>query len=220
MNKSLRILLLGIVLLSACTYPLKINQETADKLSQGQIPIHLARTLPTPFEIRIIAHHLIIMGGIEDEEGIFDLTGDKWVQKYDLVDPAAHVQQIVNRDLPLKLPNAIIYTHETPLTNTNLDYLNRQFIKGLVLEFQTTEWELAQLPFSLRNVGLSYSADARLIQLGEDPQVLGNSHCRIRLKGRWTLKQLQANNGELLKEKLNTVAQRCAHDFLKAFKTS
>lgn len=212
------LILMIFLIITGCMHPLGLDKNTVQQLSEGQTPIHLAHQIGSPFEIHIIAHHLIIIGGIEDEKAVFDLTGEDWVKQYQLIDPVIQIQNCVYEELPLKIPHAIIYQYDKPLISTDLDDLTHQFNKGLVLEFKTTEWELTQLPFSLRNVGLYYSAEARLIQLGEQPKVLGSTLCQIKLKGRWTLQELQADDGTLLKEKLNLVAEQCASQFLKGFK--
>lgn len=139
-----------------------------------------------------------------------------------LDDPAGRVRErFVDRTM-----ESLRSSPERFLSTDEVGELKATLRSGVVLDFRTLEWAVVAapkfIPFTAEHYQVSYMVRARLVRL-EDPKVVWQATCASQgrdAKAKWTMEELTANEGVLLKEKLAEAAEACADELTAKFQGS
>lgn len=146
-----------------------------------------------------------------------DAIGQKMVRDYSLPDPALRVKQRFVSALAARLGFLNVHDVPEPVASDDLAGLKKTFVRGVVIDFQTENWDVSEIPefLSFRTrVSVHYRARSRLVRL-EDSRILWEAVCYVGeadpKKGvAW--EALIADNGARLKTILHESADKCADD--------
>jgi hypothetical protein len=151
---------------------------------------------------------------------MFEAAGDKMTKEYGLADPAAVVQErfvaALGQDPGISNIQGV---EETPGTD-DMAELRRVAGQGLVFDFKTTQWMLYYYPTDWSHYRIAYSARGRLVRLA-DSTVMWQGTCEVigqAPASSPTMDALTANNGALLKAKINEAAEACAQQLITGFR--
>ena len=150
--------------------------------------------------------------------------GERIRVRYRLGDPMGRVRQAVLERLAIQLGTpSLRSTPERFLSTDQVADLKATFVSGIVLDFGTVGWGLVALPkampFTAEHYEVAYLVRMRLVRLG-DSRILWQATCgsvRRSVQENWTMEQLTADDGALLKAKLNQAADECAAELLAQF---
>jgi hypothetical protein len=150
--------------------------------------------------------------------------GERIRVQYRLVDPVGRVRQLVLERLAVHLgKSSLRSTPERFVSTDQVADLKAIFASGMVLDFGTVGWGLVALPkavpFTVERYEVAYLARLRLVRLG-DSRMLWQVTCgamRRKAQENWTMEQLTADQGALLKAKLTEMADECAVELLAQF---
>ncbi len=136
--------------------------------------------------------------------------GKAMTQQYGLQDPAGQVKERLIDALGERLQPAKITSVTTPVDDVEKDALGKAFGDTMVLAVNTDEWMVHHLG-GLGNYGVKYRATVRLLKPGGEEAVWSGS-CRLDGKdfAEASLDELTADNGALLKTRLERTAELCA----------
>lgn len=145
--------------------------------------------------------------------------GDEVSKRADWEDPALLVKDkflaLLEKNLELRNWRQV----KEAATKDTETYLKSQFSEGAVLDFKTLRYGLWTYPSDAFHYHLRYKARARLVSL-TPPKMLWQAFCDIDqwdLNNSPTLEEYVADNGALLRRKLNEAAIGCAEDLQKQF---
>lgn len=209
------------LLLSGCASTLiQMDKEERSRLN-NQSDIQAVH-YPSSFSVRTPGKAIAGGGGALGaifSLGLYESAGDKMAKEYALEDPALRVQSrflsSLEKDLGIK---NIRIVQESP-SKDSIDDLKRTAGKGMVLDFKTTQWMLFYYPTDWSHYRIAYSARGRLVRL-EEPKIIWQGTCEFigqDPKTSPTMDELVANNGALLKQKINEAADACAEQFWSHF---
>ncbi|GEM_PF-1244953 len=146
-------------------------------------------------------------------------AGNKMISEYFLDDPTLMVKERFISSLETDLALGSIHHKKEAVKKDSLKSLNEIFGNGVVIDFRTLTWGLTFYPWDPTHYYLTYSLRSRLVQL-ENKKILWQGVCRYRgydSKPRPTMAQLKANNGELLKGKLEQAVIECSEQLANQF---
>lgn len=129
-----------------------------------------------------------------------------------LEDPATQVKNVFIKGVANQLDVARLIQTGVPLSDDDVQALQKKFGGGVVLDFRTESWgllasSLVSLPYQM-----IYGARARLLRLN-DVRVLWQGQCRYDAN----LDQFKATSTPALTEKFAEAAESCAKQLLAQF---
>lgn len=151
--------------------------------------------------------------------GLYESAGDKMANEYALKDPALRLQSRFLTSLEKDTGSKESRIVQEPPGGESIEELKRTFGKGMVLDFKTTQWLLFYYPTDWSHYRIAYSARGRLVRL-EEPKIIWQGTCEVigqDPKTSPTMDELVANNGALLKQKINEAADACAEQLWDHF---
>lgn len=145
-------------------------------------------------------------------------TAQQITKEYGLQDPAIRVKTNFLASISKLLETNNITSIQEPLKETDLDELKAKFQQGTVFDFKTKMWGMSTVPFQGYHY-IVYYARARLIRFPES-KIIWQGTCSAEDKDpvrmpHWT--EFLENNGAVLKEKLNKLADSCADELMAQF---
>jgi hypothetical protein len=208
--------------LSGCAPALiQPDKEELSRLS-NQADFHVVHYPPSSFSVRTPGKAMIGGGGALGAMlslGLYESAGDKMASEYTLKDPALRLQSQFLPSLEKDSGIKNIRIAQEPPSGESIEELRRTFGKGMVLDFKTTQWLLFYYPTDWSHYRIAYSARGRLVRL-EEPKIIWQGTCEVigqDPKTSPTMDELVANNGALLKQKINEAADACAEQLWNHF---
>jgi len=149
-----------------------------------------------------------VVGGLV-ADGMARSEGKDLVKAYALDDPAGRVKERVAAVLAERLALNNVRAVSTPVEDIDAKTLRGAFRDSVVLAVKTDQWSVSFVDLA-SHYGIVYSATARLVRTG-DGTVLSNASCRLdgRDFEKVTMDELKADNGALLKMRLERTADLC-----------
>lgn len=219
--------LIGALLLfgTACATNSGVVPRRADvaKLSEGEV--RAVTYEPAPFFLasagKAAAGGLFGLVGGAIAANSMQRAGQAMVAEYSVPDPALTLRErlaaAVSEQFGLRV------TPETAPVDDAVPALRARFGSGAVLDTRTLGWQLVYYPSDWRHHHVSYVGRARLVRLS-DNKVLWQKGCFIKLQdpkgSRRTVDEYRASNGELLKQKVQEAANRCADELIAHLQTA
>jgi hypothetical protein len=151
------------------------------------------------------------LGALVSEQ-VAESGGESMRGRVPIADPAVRVGERLGSVLEHKLGAPRIQVVPEPVLADGAKVLAARFGPGLVLALQTEQWMLFYYPTDWSHDRVSYSASARLLDAA-DGRVLWQSACEFVGSDPATsptLEELEANDGALLRVKLDEAADACA----------
>lgn len=139
--------------------------------------------------------------------------------EYALEDPALRLQSRFLSSLEKELGIKDIRIFQKSPSGESIDELKGMIGKGMVLDFKTTQWMLFYYPTDWSHYRIAYAARGRLVRL-EEPKIIWQGTCEFigqDPKTSPTMAELVANNGALLKQRINEAADACAEQLWSHF---
>ena len=146
-------------------------------------------------------------------------SGNRIVKDYSIDDPIVRVKERFLFTLEKEYNFENIRSIKEPYSSAKLAELKMIFREGLVIDFKTTRIGLNYYPSSWSHYHIDYQVRARLIRL-EDSKILWQGVCRFVEKDPKTsptMDELTADNGALLKTKLDEAADSCGKELVTQF---
>jgi len=212
-------LLLIVFLIGCSPQIIKIDQSTRESLKQtSQIKaIHY-----NPPDLLVPINQSLLMGfgavggalaGLQAQSQAQQMT-----KEYGLQNPAIRVKSTFLSSISKQLESNSLTSLEEPLKDDDLDKLRVKFQQDTVFDFMTKMWGISTVPFQGYHY-VTYRARARLIRFPEG-KIVWQGACDVEDKDlarmpHWT--EFVENNGALLKEKLNKLADSCANELVAQF---
>ena len=222
MKNGMLVFLLSLSMVGCTSAPVRMDKEELGHL-RGRSDIKAVHYPPFQFSVRTPGKAIAGGGGALGAMlslGMFESAGDKMTKEYALADPAPMVQErfvsALGQDPGITTIQSV---QETP-GNDDLGELKRVTGQGLVFDFKTTQWMLFYYPTDWSHYRIAYSARGRLVRL-EDSKVIWLGTCEAIGQDPTsspTMDELTANNGALLKTKINEAAETCAQQLLTSFR--
>ncbi len=205
--------LIGVftLLLGGCaTAPMTLSEKDSASLTGGKLTV--VQYKPDPFLPMTNTKGMFAVVGVAAAVG----EGKKLVSEMQLVDPASTIKTALGRSL------ADHYSmHELAVIPQVKDYESDPKVvsgmanhQGFVLDVRTFGWGTLYYPFKTQ-YKVNYFAQARLINARQG-RLISTERCIIDEKyspQAPTYDQLMADNGSLLKQKLEQAAQECIRQF-------
>lgn len=142
-------------------------------------------------------------------------AGQEMIAAYAVADPSITVRESLETALVSEF--GVKTSRDSAPATDDINVLKSRFGGATVLDTKTTSWRLSYYPGDWSHHFLIYSVRARLLRLS-DGQVLWEGHCLRKLtddKGnRRTVEQYRANNGELLKLKMQEAGGGCSNELI------
>lgn len=146
--------------------------------------------------------------------------GSKMAKDYSLTDPILKVKDRFLSSLDGHAGFKNIRSIQEPHESDDLEEVKRTFGTGVVIDFKTYAWGLSESASALmifrERYYVTYWARTRMIRLA-DSKIIWQGFCKIEGQDQKALGEFTANNGELLKVKLNEAADACAEQLLAQF---
>lgn len=221
------LLLVALFLFLAGCAPALIRPDKEELRRLGeQAGLQVVRFPPSSFSVRTPGKAMVGGGGgalgAVLSLGLYESAGDKMAKEYALEDPAVRLQSRFLTSLEKATGSKESTIVQKPPSGESLEELKRTFGTGMVLDFKTTQWLLFYYPTDWSHYRIAYSARGRLVRLDE-PKIIWQGTCEIigqDPKTSPTLEELVANNGALLKQKINEAADACAEQLWDHFQGS
>ena len=134
-------------------------------------------------------------------------AGKQLIKDYSLEDPSPRVKEGFISAIESRLGFKSTRSIKETLSTEDLGELKEKFGNMIVIDFLTSQWVFSDRGAFSGEYRLSYSARSRLVRL-EDSKVLWQGVCQL-FRSVPSLEELKADNGALLKEKLNEAADIC-----------
>lgn len=187
----------------------------------------------SPRSLYFVDPHYIAGGGASGIQGYYNTShsfeyGYRLQKEFALDDPAHIAQEQFVSLLGARMP--LPQVHVIPRAIEDRGYLPDR--KILVFDFQTESWRFARHHSAHRlpeddDYSVNITIQARMMQYGDRQDwfpkstVLWRQSCKASLTTlgmeQPSYKQLQTNNGALIKDILQKAGEHCAKEFVKAF---
>lgn len=142
-------------------------------------------------------------------------AGQEMITAYAVVDPSIIVRERLAEALTSEF--GVKASSDSAPTSDDLTVLKGRFGSATILDTKTKNWRLSYYPGDWSHHFLIYTVRARLLRLS-DGKVLWEAHCVRKLTdsndSRRTVDQYRANNGELLKQKVQEAGGACADELI------
>lgn len=193
------------------------------KLSEGEV--RAVTHEPAPFVLASGAKAAVgglfgIVGGVIAANSM-QRAGQAMVAEYSVPDPSLAVRERLAAALSEQF--SLRVTPDTAPVGDSVAELRTKFGSGAVLDTRTLNWQLLYYASDPRHHYLLYAGRARLVRLS-DNKVLWQNRCLIKLQdpkgSRPTVDEYRAGNGELLKQKVQEAANRCADQLIAHLQTA
>ena len=214
--------LVGALLLAGCasTGTLGPNRSELARMKETEAAeIRAITHAPAEFELlsakKAAAGGLFGIVGAAAAGNSMQKAGQEMITTYRVVDPSIMVREKI----------AVAFANEFGIksapdsapTSDDLGALKGRFGEATILDTRTRNWRLSYYPGDWSHHFLAYSVRARLLRLS-DGKVLWEGQCVRKLtdaKGaRRTVDQFRANDGELLKQKMQEAGSGCADELI------
>jgi hypothetical protein len=151
-----------------------------------------------------------IVGGLV-ADGMARSDGKDFVKAYGLDDPAGRVKEGLAAALAERLVLNNLRAVSTPVEDIDANTLRRAFRDSVVLAVKTDQWSISYVDLA-SHYGIVYFATARLVRT-VDGTLLSNASCRLdgRDFGKATMEELTADNGALLRRRIEQTADVCVN---------
>ncbi|MEK6374270.1 MAG: hypothetical protein AABO58_16405 [Acidobacteriota bacterium] len=195
------------------------NRGEISKLKDSGSAVRAITYTPAPFVLmsagKVAAGSLFgIVGGAVAGNSM-QKAGQEMIAAYAVEDPAVAVRDRVAGTLASEF--GLEPAADTAPASDALPDLKGRFGDGTVLDTRTLGWQLIYYPSDWSHHYLIYAGRARLLRLS-DGKVLWENRCFRKLpdpKGsRRTVDEYRANNGELLKQKVQEAGAGCAEELI------
>jgi hypothetical protein len=142
--------------------------------------------------------------------------GEEMARTYSVEDPAARVREafVASAQNEIGLKNVIAVPEL--LSSDKLKALEEKLGRAAILDFKTYQWQLTPRPLA-GVYRLTYGVRSRLFRV-PDGRILWQAYCVFDdANAPATLEDLTANDGVLLKLKIDEAAASCANDLVQQF---
>jgi hypothetical protein len=143
-------------------------------------------------------------------------AGEQLITDYQLTDPAVTVRDRVAEALQATYGVRTAVADTVPPTDSMTDLTSR-FGRETVLDTRTLGWQLIYYPTDWTHHYVIYAGRARILRLS-DGKTLWDGRCLAKLPdpagSRRTMDEYRANDGALLKQKLDEAADGCASQLI------
>jgi hypothetical protein len=153
-----------------------------------------------------------ILGAVSSANSM-QKAGQEMIIAYSVVDPSIPVREKLAEALTNEF--GLKSTVDSATASDDVTVLKSRFGGATILDTKTKNWRLSYYPGDWSHHFLIYSVRARLLRLS-DGKVLWEGQCVRKMtdakNSRRTVDQYRANNGELLKQKVQEAAGGCADE--------
>ncbi len=210
-----------LILASGCasTGGVAPNRNEIARLKESTTEVHAITYAPAPFTLlsagKVAGGSLFgIVGGAVAANSM-QKAGQELITTYNVSDPAIAVRERLAATLASEF--GLQSTVDTAPASDALPELKGRFGNSVVLDTRTINWQLLYYPTDWTHHHLAYAGRARLLRLS-DGKVLWLGKCTRSLpdpKGsRRTVDDYRANNGELLKQKVQELSSACTDELI------
>lgn len=208
---------LGLTLLVACAPEVvRLDQATRDSLKRAD-EIKVVHYFPPDLEFQGTAR--VGFGASAGAAmAIQQQAQAQQTQELMLQDPVLRIKSNVMTSVAKILETNNLTPLPTPLQDLQVNALKGMFGKGTILDFATTYWGVAPIPFQPFDLVL-YRARARLLRFPEG-KVLWQGNCDVEADesaGMPSDKDVPVTKGLLLNNTLSRLADRCSEQLVAQF---
>ncbi len=207
---------LGMTLLACAPEIVKIDQATRDSLRRAE-EIKIVHYLPPDFQVK--GASLVGYGASAGAAAAIQAQAQtQQAQELAMQDPVVRIKSQVAASLTKILESNNLTSIPTPMQELTVDKLKGIFQQGPVLDFATTYWGVAPIPFQPFDLVL-YRARARLLKFPEG-KLLWQGTCDLEADnsiGMPSDKGAAITKGVLVSNTLNHLADRCSELLVDQF---